>query len=409
MPKHNNERHALYPNVYKIKLEKQGYLVFYNLFKMYCYLFFFSCAVFAEGTQHQVKEQKIIVEFFFRQGCKECAKVKKIVLPKIEKQLYGSYELRYHDLDKSDNYIKLITCQEYFKNKINAPVYIVVNFSRILTGFDDINNNIVQAITDAKTAPRKALLINAESKEKLLIKRVERFTFITVLVAGLIDGINPCVFTTLIFFISLLSVSRVKGSRLLLTGGTYCLACFLAYLALGFGIFNFLTFFSGYSYLRKALELITFIILILFAVISFIDAIRYKLSHKTEQVSLQLPNSLKKKIHSIMRKGLNYRYFLPGVFGIGVLVTVIESVCTGQVYIPTLVMLTKQCGAGIWFFYLLLYNFAFIVPLLIVFVVAWHGTNTLSFVKWSKRQLVYSKIALGMFFVFMAVIILLIK
>lgn len=386
-----------------------------HLLKACCFLLLFPYISFADNmhtpdfkTQQQTKEQKIIVEFFFRQGCKECEKVKKIILPKIKKELSGSYELKYCDLGKANNYIKLITYQEHFQKNNNAPVYVVINFSRMLSGFDDINNNIIQIINEARNAPQRAIFSDT-SKEDLLVKRVKKFTFITVLIAGLIDGINPCVFATLIFFISLLSISKVKGSRLLLVGGIYCLACFLAYLALGFGIFNFITFFSGYSYFRKVLELITFIILILFAVISFIDAIRYKLSHKAENVSLQLPNSLKSKIHSIMRKGLNYRYLLPGVFAVGVLVTVIESVCTGQVYVPTLVLLTKERGAGIWFFHLLLYNLAFIIPLLIVFVIAWHGTNTLSFVNWSKRHLVYSKIALGMFFIFLAIIILLIR
>ena len=390
-------------------------MLYYFFKSSCCLLLLFSYTSFggdahisSRNTFHpKARKQKVIVEFFFRQGCKECKKVKTIVLPKLKK-MSNSYELRYYDLEKLKNYIKLITYQEHFQRNNNAPSYMVVNFSRMLSGFDDINNNIVKAIKEAKEAPKQAVLGNI-SKEDLLVKRVKRFTFITVLIAGLIDGINPCVFATLIFFISLLSISKVKGSRLLLVGVTYCLACFLAYLALGFGIFNFIKFFSGYSYFRKVLELITFIVLILFAVISFIDAIRYKLSHKVENVSLQLPNSLKNKIHSIMRKGLNYRYLLPGVFTVGVLVTVIESVCTGQVYVPTLVLLTQERGAGIWFFYLLLYNLAFIIPLLIVFVVAWHGTNTLSFINWSKRHLVYSKIALGMFFIFMAIILLFIR
>ena len=110
-----------------------------------------------------------------------------------------------------------------------------------------------------------------------------------------------------------------------------------------------------------------------------------------------------------MKKGLNYHFLLPGVFGVGILVTAIESVCTGQVYIPTLVLLTKECGAGVWLFYLLLYNLAFIIPLLIVFAIAWHGTKTLTFFNWSKRHLVYSKIALGLFFIFMAIIMLLLR
>lgn len=389
----------------------------YKKIKLVCGLLLlcaaFCCSMIVSANdseqtgQRKPVAQKVIVELFFRQGCKECAKVKAVVLPKVAKALADSYELRQYDLGDGDNYIKLVAYQEHFKNHHNAAVYMVVNFSKILAGFPEIDRQLIPAIKAGILAPQTAILNNSGDQEKLLKQRVNRFTLITVLIAGLIDGINPCVFATLIFFISLLSIAQVKGGRLLLVGGTYCLACFLAYLALGFGIFNFLKFFSGYNSFRAILEWFTFSLLIVFAVISFIDAIRYKLSKKADAVTLQLPNSLKKRIHAIMKKGLNYHFLLPGVFGVGILVTAIESVCTGQVYIPTLVLLTKECGAGVWLFYLLLYNLAFIIPLLIVFAIAWHGTKTLTFVNWSKRHLVYSKIALGVFFIFMATVMLL--
>ena len=392
----------------------------YEKIKLICCLLLFSivfcCSMLVsandlkQSAQQKTATQKVIIELFFRQGCKECAKVKAVVLPKVARELSGKYELRQYDLGEGDNYIKLVAYQEHFKNNRNAAVYMVINGRQILGGFEDINNRLTAVIETEIASPHAATLsINKGDRTKLLKQRVNRFTLLTVLIAGLIDGINPCVFATLIFFISLLSVARVTGSRLLLVGGTYCFACFLTYLLLGFGIFNFLKFFSGYSYFRDILEWFTFGILILFAVISFMDAIRYKLSKKADAITLQLPDSLKKRIHAVMKRGLNYHFLLPGIFSVGVLVTIIESVCTGQVYIPTLVLLTKECGAGVWLFYLLLYNLAFIIPLLIVFAIAWHGTNTLTFVNWSKRHLVYSKIVLGLFFIFMAVIMLLLR
>ena len=131
-----------------------------------------------------------------------------------------------------------------------------------------IDNQLIAVIKAEMASPRGRLLMSEGDKAKLLKQRVNRFTLITVLIAGLIDGINPCVFATLIFFISLLSIAQVKGIRLLLVGGTYCLACFLAYLAFGFGIFNFLKFFSGYNFFRVIFEWFTFGILIVFAAVA---------------------------------------------------------------------------------------------------------------------------------------------
>ena len=108
-----------------------------------------------------------------------------------------------------------------------------------------------------------------------------------------------------------------------------------------------------------------------------------------------------------MRKGLNFRYLLPGTFLIGCLVTLLESACTGQVYVPTLVLMSREAGAGSrWFLLLLLYNVMFILPLLILFLAAWRGTTLSVFLHWSKANVVQSKIALGVFFLLLVSILI---
>lgn len=104
-------------------------------------------------------------------------------------------------------------------------------------------------------------------------------------------------------------------------------------------------------------------------------------------------------------KGLTARSLLVGSLVIGVAVTALESVCTGQVYVPTLVLVIKT-GASVFrgTGYLLLYNVMFIVPLVIAFVLAYRGFRTERFVQWSIRNVVPSKILLGLLFVVLAVL-----
>src|SRR3989338_2043724 len=69
-------------------------------------------------------------------------------------------------------------------------------------------------------------------------------TLPTVIVAGVIDGINPCAFTVLLLFITALLATLQAGeqnvnsvrARLLGMGGVYIAAVFLTYLALGVGL-----------------------------------------------------------------------------------------------------------------------------------------------------------------------------
>ncbi|MEI6218975.1 MAG: hypothetical protein WCP86_08745, partial [bacterium] len=145
-----------------------------------------------------------------------------------------------------------------------------------------------------------------------------------------------------------------------------------------------------------------------FAVLSFRDAFKYRVSGKAGDITLQLPDRFKLKIHEIMRKELKTRTLITGGLIIGTTVTVIESVCTGQVYIPTMVMVIKsssgRLAADAWQ-YLLLYNLMFIVPLVTVFILTYFGLKTATLLNWSRKNVVLSKLLLGAFFVLMAVLI----
>ena len=71
-----------------------------------------------------------------------------------------------------------------------------------------------------------------------------KITLPTVIIAGAVDGINPCAFTVLLLFITAMLATmqageqslRVVRSRILSLGGIYIAAVFLTYLGLGVGL-----------------------------------------------------------------------------------------------------------------------------------------------------------------------------
>ena len=111
-----------------------------------------------------------------------------------------------------------------------------------------------------------------------------------------------------------------------------------------------------------------------------------------------------------MKSGLQNHHLILGGFGVGIVVTVLESLCTGQVYVPALVMMLKG-GHSIWrcTFYLLLYNAVFVLPLLIVLGLTCAGLKTPVLVAWSRRNVVTSKVLLGLLFVGMIILMLLLR
>jgi hypothetical protein len=189
-------------------------------------------------------------------------------------------------------------------------------------------------------------------------------------------------------------------------GLSFCLASFLTYTAIGFGLLRVLHLFAGFPVMRFFVEIVMILFLGIIAFLSFRDAYRYKMTGDAKEVTLQLPHKIKLKIHDIMRSGLGGGSLILGGLLIGAAVTAMESVCTGQVYVPTLVLVVKGgASAGRAWGFLLLYNAMFIVPLVAVFVVTCFGLETKVLLEWSRRNVVPSKILLGCFFLAMTVLI----
>lgn len=71
------------------------------------------------------------------------------------------------------------------------------------------------------------------------------------------------------------------------------------------------------------------------------------------------------------------RAFVPIAFVTGFIVSIIELACTGQVYLPTIIFVMGMPNIqGQTFLYLLLYNLAFILPLMAVFGFTYFGSTS---------------------------------
>jgi cytochrome b561 len=90
-------------------------------------------------------------------------------------------------------------------------------------------------------------------------------------------------------------------------------------------------------------------------------------------------------------------------FVTGFVVSLLELACTGQVYLPTIVYVMSQPElAGQAFFYLLLYCLMFILPLVVVFVLAYFGTSSEQLGQFINRHTSTIKLITGLLFVALA-------
>lgn len=367
--------------------------------------------------------EPIVVDYFYEPGCSECEKIETRILPALEAAFSGRYVLLKHDTGIETNVLFLLNLEKTLGVSNNSMNCMYLDRRYPFYGFAAINDGLLgkmrEVVTSRTTsnAAKVAVAVPSGTTGNLVVDRVSGLTTTVVMMGGLLDGINPCAISTLIFFMSLLAVARVSRQGLLVMGLSFCLASFMTYVALGFGLLRALHLLDGFMMIRHCLEYGMVGLLGVMAVLSFRDAWRYNRSHNPKDVTLQLPSGAKTRIHNIMRSGVRMRNLAMGGLLTGFVVTAIESVCTGQVYVPTLVLIIKNSPAagaagnlsGLTFHawkWLLLYNAMFMIPLVVVFTVTFLGLRTDSLLKWSQKNVITSKILLGCFFISMAVLIM---
>ena len=375
----------------------------------------------------------VLVEYFYEKGCPICARISREVLPAIESGLEGLYELRHrHTADKA-TYLELVRYQKDLRITKNASATFVVDRAHAFVGWAEISQGLQAKIeeivlqrleqqdTSVEPAPNSTTTAQAspapsphsqpsppKNGDALLRERFGSFTMAGVALAGLVDGINPCAIATLVFLMSMLAVLKIRGRRLLLVGGAFCLASFVTYTAIGLGLLRALYALESFEGLRTAVEWCMLGLLTALAAQSFVDAWRYHRTGRAEAVALKLPQGIKLRINRLIRTGMGSRRLFAGAGVSGCLVTALESVCTGQVYVPTLVLITKsgnQSARATTL--LLLYNALFIAPLVIVLVLTFRGLATRRLLQWSQQNVTAGKIALGTLFASMAALLLL--
>jgi hypothetical protein len=351
-------------------------------------------------------DRLVQIDFFYEPGCHECERIETELLPEIGKRFPGACEIYSHDIGVEPHFLYLLQLEHELGYTSPERAFLIVNKQYIFgpsPSQEELFTLISTLLKQGADAPGPT-----EVSPDLVEKRFTGFTLPAVAAAGLLDGINPCAISTLVFFMSLLAVSKVRNRQLILLGLPFCAASFLTYLALGFGLFRILHLFSGFTVLRSVAEKGMAAILLIVAALSVRDAVRFRKTGRSADVSLQLSTGMKKRIHGVMRRGLGSTSILLGGLFIGTAVTALESVCTGQVYVPTLVLILKDSAfstSRAWLL-LLLYNAMFILPLAAVFAAVYFGLRTEILLDWSRRNVMVSKLLLGLFFVLMAFLIL---
>lgn len=259
-----------------------------------------------------------------------------------------------------------------------------------------------QSDEEAGASCDKHPVLDGKSAAKALF---ERITLMAIIAAGLIDGINPCAFAVIVFFVSFLAAYKYNRREIILVGSAYCFSVFVAYVLIGLGLFNFLYAMRSFYYVMIGFKYLTIALCALFLVLSLYDFIIYTITKNHNKIVLQLSKSNKEYIHKVMRVFLKEKQssslrLVAAAVCVGFVVSLIEAVCTGQVYLPTIALILKESTAHFWraMMYLLVYNLMFIVPLVLILVLSVLGYESSTFNGFFKKHLGLTKLLLCLLF-----------
>ncbi len=357
---------------------------------------------------------RIDLDFFFSPGCSECARVEQTVLPKLDARFKDRYVLVRHDLTQTETIPLLIAYQDRCHNIDNGRVSIVVDHTVYLSGYDVIATGLCDRVQEALARhqhpgwkPEPPPDMDRKETRSAVTEHARGLTLSVVVIGGLLDGFNPCAISTLILFMSVLIIAQADRKTRLFVGLSFIGAAFVVYTGLGLGVLYIFRKAPHFAYVKRLVEIGLGLGMFPLALLSFRDAARFHKSRRPTDVTLQLPKRIKARIHSVLTTRLTVGASLLGGAAAGAIVTLLESVCTGQSYVPVLMYLLKSDVTDIsaWGF-LLLYNAFFVLPLVVVFGCFHCGLQLRTLIEWSKRNLVAIKLLLGLFFAAMAVLLL---
>lgn len=180
------------------------------------------------------------------------------------------------------------------------------------------------------------------------------------IILGLLDGLNPCAMWVLVFLMGLL-IHTKSIRKMLLVGGIFVASSALVYFAFMAAWFNLFLVIGNSHWVTLLLGFIAAIM----GIINIKEIFFFK-----QGVSLMIPESAKPKLAEKIRRIMTEKetaIAIAATILLALFVNLIELGCTiGLPAIFTRILSVKQTGFMEKYFYMGIYNIAYIIPLAVI-------------------------------------------
>lgn len=238
--------------------------------------------------------------------------------------------------------------------------------------------------------------------------------FFSVVIAGLLDGFNPCAIALLLLFISLLGFTENK-KILIIVSTTYILTMFVSYFLIGAGVLGALKTLVEGSVFSIVVQWVMLGIVLIFLILNIYDYLVAK-NEDYGKIKSQIPKWLQRFNTRIMKtftsamedsedKGNIVRIVLL-TFALGFIMTLTEFTCSGFIYLGVLqgISVVQEAYAYIL---LLVFNIMFVSPMVVIALISVKSRSTMSISNWMREHLHIIKLMNAIIFLLLAVFIIL--
>ena len=240
-------------------------------------------------------------------------------------------------------------------------------------------------------------------EQSIFEKFMNSMTIPAILLAGLLDGINPCAISMLMIFYSFLLMTENK-KKIVFMSSMFIIGIFIANLSFGLGVKTFYNAFAGNLIMLYSLYGVAVAMCLVAIVLNTIDIINH---NKNIEAKNQLPDKIKFKLANVLRNSVFSKFAILVAFFVGFLIGVVELACTGQIYFPTLTYMIQNTQYGFQGIMLLIaYNIMFVLPLIVITVIAGCVKEPEKIKTMIMKRNWIIKLCANIFFVIMLVVLL---
>ncbi len=347
--------------------------------------------------------------FFHQDGCGRCLRVHKWIV-QLGRELPGLEVRRYNIRAPDAAILNEALCERFHLSLRHRQITpAVFTAAGALVGKQITPDRLRRLVAASRGLPAPwedeagGGPEQTRAAERRLRRRGNRITPAWVFLAGLADGLNPCAFTVILFFLSYLYYVGYGRRAVLGAGAAFTGGVLAAYLLIGWGALRAVYALRGVETLSAIVRWAAAALAGAAGAMSFRDGLRAARG-RAGDAAMRLPRSLQRAIHAVIRRQARLRFIAAASCVVGFLVSLLEFACTGQVYLPTLVLISRGAASGLAM--LLLYNLAFIMPLIAVFCLAWCGVASEELTHWFRRRAAAVRFALAAVFLGLAALLI---